>query len=176
MGQIFFVGLLILFVSTIFILNRKWGMLRDDRTNLNSTYSISIIQIAFWSNIIIAAFIATMFKRMAFPDINHSLLIMMGLTGSTQILSNVAEGKTSIASANSNGFWSDILNRGDMHRWQVVLVNLGVGIFFIYSVYTYLPDVTVTTDKVMPQIPDGILWFLGVSNGTYVACKATIEK
>jgi hypothetical protein len=173
--QFFYAGLLLIIGFIIIITNHKYGMLRDKATaGIIAPYSYSRVQLAWWIVIFLASFFATMFIKQKFPNIDPSILMLVGLTGVISASSSVVE-KGELTSLVSKGFWTDIINGGDPHRLFTVFVNIGVGSFFIYQVFTNLVTATIA-DNVMPIIPNQILELLGVSGGLYITGKAIIEK
>ncbi|MFA4828931.1 MAG: hypothetical protein WC855_06020 [Thermodesulfovibrionales bacterium] len=66
---------------------------------------------------------------------------------------------------NSNGFFTDILNDVNgmsLHRFQIVIWTLILGIIFVCSVYQELS---------MPEFSDTLLALVGISSGTYLGFK-----
>ena len=65
----------------------------------------------------------------------------------------------------SQGFWQDVLSDGhgySIHRFQIVVWTLVLGIIFVSSVYDSLR---------MPEFSTTLLGLMGISAGTYVAFK-----
>jgi hypothetical protein len=65
----------------------------------------------------------------------------------------------------SEGFFRDIIsdhNNVSIHRFQMVVWTLVLGVFFLRSV---------TKSLSMPQFDDSMLILMGISNGTYLGLK-----
>ena len=76
------------------------------------------------------------------------------------------------------GFLLDILsdNTGvSVHRFQAVVMNLVIGIWFVIEVYYNLRSAQ-KADDVIPSITNQVMVLLAIGAGTYVMIKSSENK
>lgn len=176
----------IVLVIAIFILMiSRYDVLRDESTCAagDKPYSLSRVQLAFWSVIIICAFIHLWGLNDFDPnsvDLGKTSLILLGISASAGILgrtidgsdqSQVTAGKMTTRHQDvcSEGFWKDILsdsNGVSIHRFQNVMFTIILMSSYIISVY----------NGTIPDFNDNLLILSGVSSGTYLGVKMTENK
>jgi len=178
-SQILFGVLLLIIFCVILIFNFKFDALKDSGADSvsNKPYSFGKVQLSWWTVIIFSAFAACLFVEKLIPNLDPSLLYLLGISGGTTLLAKVIDAKENQASSvvESKGFFADILNYGDIHRLQTMLFNIAVGIWFVLQVAHNLIvplSADYTIDKVLPAIPTYILALLTVSNAIYLGGKA----
>ncbi len=195
---------LIVLFAVVWICDRKYSLLRDVSTASIKPYSFSRVQLAWWTCIVLAAFITIIFTKHQIPTLDSSTLVLLGIgVGTTAVATMIDVSDQSNPalklSQNDKGvnFFLDILsdkNGVSISRLQVVIFNIVFGLWFVITVchnlrmvdpyvYTDLAKcVDCATDHssvynlIIPKICDNNLILLGLSSGTYVALKATENK
>jgi hypothetical protein len=184
-----FWALLFVLLTSVYIIDNKYQMLRDVSTLAKRPYSYSRIQLAWWTIIIAASFIAVLFKGAEIPNLYDSTWLLLTISAGTSAAAGVIgisdRTNPNIVQANmsqnqpSQGLLLDILsdNNGvSVHRFQAIVFNLAIGIWFIYTVNHNLMDTKVVSDLVIPKLTNSVLALLGVSSGTYAILKTTENK
>ena len=186
----FWVPFLILFAS-VAICEGKWCMLRDLSAARPQPYSWSKVQLAWWSIILLSAFIAILWKSQLTPTFHESAVIMLGISSMTTAAARMIDvsDKTTadlIRHQDDKGetFFLDILsdhNGISISRFQTVVFNLVFGIWFIGELLHKLPGIVIgseqkVVDAVIPPITTNNLVLLGLSSATYAALKLTENK
>ncbi len=182
----YFVGLA-LFLALLFWLAGRTPLLRD-RTPLTPAgklppYSLSRFQMAFWSFLIIAAYLFIWMITQELDTITGSVLALLGIGSGTALgatlidkekVTNSAAGEAQAPAAAappakrvavSEGFLRDVLSDDEgisLYRLQLFVWTLVLGIIFIASVYDGLQ---------MPQFNPTLLGLMGISSGTYLGFK-----
>ena len=177
-SQMLLAGLMILVAGIVLIFDFKYGALRDsgDATITNKPFSLARVQLTWWTIIIFSAFAACIFVKQQLPNLDPSLLVLLGISGATTLGGAVMDSKGGMVASlsQSNGFFADILNNGDIHRLQALLFNSAVGVWFVFQVgknlITPLTD-TFTINLVLPDIPNYTLGLLGISSALYLGMK-----
>jgi hypothetical protein len=180
----FWVTFALLSVIIIFC-ERKFYMLCDHSSATSQPYSWSRIQLAWWSVIILSAFIAILLtsKDNQVPSLDQSTVILLAISGATSItarmidVSDLSNNLVRHQDCSSQGFFLDILsdnNGASVHRFQTIVFNLAFGAWFIIHVLNHItsPDV----NSIIPKISDSNLLLLGLSSATYAAMKSTENK
>ncbi|HEY7215851.1 MAG TPA: hypothetical protein VIC28_14585 [Thermoanaerobaculia bacterium] len=180
---------LALFVVVLFWLARRTPLLRD-RSPLTPAgklppYSLSRFQMAFWSFLIIAAYVFIWMITQELDTITGSVLALLGIGSSTALAATLidkekvtktaaGEGEAQAPSAAappaktaavSEGFLRDVLSDDEgisLYRLQLFVWTIVLGIIFIASVYDGLQ---------MPQFNPTLLGLMGISSGTYLGFK-----
>jgi hypothetical protein len=146
--------------------------LRDESTKSPKPYSLSRVQLWWWTLIILSSGLAVFGKSGAFPDLNGTCLALLGISLGTAATGRMVDA-TQASGANrhqdrwaSEGFWSDILsdeNGLSVHRFQLVMFNLIFAAVFVM-------DTLVA--GALREFEPLVLTVLGVSAGGYVSIKA----
>jgi len=182
--------LLIIVLIAFFWLAKKRDILRDGPPiNGNpQPYSLGKTQMAWWFFLIIIGFVMIWLISGDQDTISASLLTLMGISGGTALGSSLIEQnpKTPPAPAGgggaapppppppappvSRGWLKDILGDSSggivLHRLQVVLWTLVLGIMLVVAVVTSLT---------MPAFNTTLVTLMGISSGTYVGFKFAEE-
>lgn len=176
------IGLLVLIVY----LDEKRGMLRDISIALRKPYSFGRVQLAWWTMIVIASFVAVLSIGKGTPKLDPSTLVLLGISSVTTAAARVIdvsdESNRAIRRSQDEGgdwFFPDILSDAagvSIHRLQSVLFNSVIGIWFVTAVTYNLAHPTGNIDNIMPVLKDGDLILLGLSSGTYAALKTMENK
>ncbi len=142
-------------------------------------YSLARTQLAFWTLIVVFSLIFIWFNTDTLGYITTTAITLLGISGGTSVVAkiidvshkNAAQTNTLISaqqfkdSYKSKGLLTDIMSdeKGiSVHRFQLVLFTIGLGIYFIWHVIYYLQ---------MPDYSTTLLLLIGVSNTTYAGLK-----
>jgi hypothetical protein len=151
-------------------------------------YSLSRFQMAFWSFLIIAAYLFIWIITKELDTITGSVLALLGIGSATALGAKLIDtGKATAAAAAGNdggeqpqpaaapppppkgtvskGFLHDVLSDAagiSLYRFQLFAWTWVLGIIFIASVYHGLQ---------MPQFNPTLLGLMGISSGTYLGFK-----
>lgn len=182
----YFAGLLLSFLLMV-RLARRTSLLRDPVAapppGAVAPYSLSRFQMAFWSFLVIAAYVFIWLITEELDTITGSVLALLGIGASTALAASLIDaGKANPAPAGaegaaapagpppartvaSRGFLRDVLSDDQgisLHRFQLFAWTLVLGVIFIASVYNGLQ---------MPQFNPTLLGLMGISSGTYLGFK-----
>jgi hypothetical protein len=194
-----FFGGLAVALALVVQLARRTALLRDRGEGVaggaQAPYSLARFQLAFWSFLVVAAYIFIWMITGELDTITGSVLALLGIGSGTALGAAIidqnrapeaapagessGEGATgttggeaaadtpprSRRKAVSLGFLRDILSdeRGlSLHRFQLFVWTLVLGMIFCYSVYGTLE---------MPQFNPTLLGLMGISSGTYLGLK-----
>lgn len=148
-------------------------------------YSLSLFQMAFWSFLIVAAYLFIWMITEELDTITGSVLALLGIGSSTALAAALidkekptpaaADGGEApplaapppppVKAAVSEGFLRDILSDAEgisLYRFQLFAWTLVLGVIFVASVYDGLQ---------MPQFNPTLLGLMGISSGTYLGFK-----
>lgn len=166
--------------------DRKYSLLRDISSATRKPYSFARVQLAWWSVIILAAFISIAATRGKIPVFDSSTLILLGISSAATATARIidisdVENPGITRSQNSEGQWFliDILSDAtgaSIHRFQAVVFNLIFGYWFIATVVNNLTQFVPDINKIIPPIDNSGLILLGLSTGTYAALKTMENK
>lgn len=176
-------------LAVLVYLARRSNLLRD-RDSLGlppgklSPYSLSRFQLAFWSFLVISAYLFIWMVTGELDTITGSVLALLGIGAGTALgarLIDTEAGATDPSSPDpartnaapaaaqppvaSRGFLRDILSDEQgisLHRFQLFVWTLVLGIIFVADVYGRLT---------MPQFSATLLGLMGISSGTYLGFK-----
>ncbi len=161
------------FLVLIFLLCRRTSLIRSGLTTqplAERPYSLSLFQMVFWFFLVIVAYVFVWMINDELDTITGSVLALIGIgagtaIGASLIDKNKAETETVVPVKTSRGFVHDVLSDADgisLHRFQMFVWTLVLGIIFIASVYKNLS---------MPEFSSTLLGLMGISSGTYVGFK-----
>jgi hypothetical protein len=166
----------------IIFLSIRWAystdLIKDAQSKTETTekpYSFSRTQLLWWVNVIVICFIYLFAKEQAFSLLNNTCLILLGISAGTTVSGRIIDSnKATTAAKNSivlsqdakkENFLTDILsdeNGISVHRFQGVVFNVVLGIFFMVKFFT---------DLKLPEFGSQELALLGISSSTYLAGK-----
>lgn len=174
--------------AVVYFFDKYYFMLRDNSTALPRPYSFARVQLAWWSVIILAAFISIIILSGGdAPTFNSSTLYLLGISSATSVgatlidISDQTNPNLTNLGQNIKGdnLMLDILsdkNGVNVHRFQTVVFNVVFGVWFIVYVLNHLGSSNTSPSAVMPLIDSNNLILLGVSSGLYTALKTTENK
>jgi len=137
-------------------------------------YSLSRFQMAFWSVLVVAAYLFIWLITKELDTITGSVLALLGIGSATALGAKIIDtGKAPAAGAPpaptkggvSKGFLRDVLSDAEgisLYRFQLFVWTWVLGVIFIASVYNGLQ---------MPQFNPTLLGLMGISSGTYLGFK-----
>ncbi|MES2655831.1 MAG: hypothetical protein V4620_09600 [Bacteroidota bacterium] len=164
----------ILIILALFIYANKRGLLKDISTQLlkDKPYSLGRSQLAFWTLIVSVSYVFIALVTGELAPLSTSTLILLGISGATTAAAGIIDQNDVLSNkprSQSNnkteGFITDVLsdaNGMSVHRFQMLVFNLLLGLFFIKQVFTQLQ---------MPDFDDNLLLLMGLSNSTYAGLK-----
>jgi hypothetical protein len=162
---------------------RKGGLIRSGSATVPVTkrpYNLSLFQMAFWLFLVVAAYIFIWMINGELDTITDSVLGLLGIGSGTALASalidknkqplNLATAAAVPAEAGkpleTHGFLNDVLTDEtgnlSLHRFQLFVWTLVLGIIFCTSVYKSLA---------MPEFSSTLLGLMGISSGTYIGFK-----
>jgi energy-coupling factor transporter transmembrane protein EcfT len=172
----FLIGLLLAILIAAY-LARTTTILRNPVPGLppaQAPYSLSRFQLAFWSLLVIAAYLFIWLITEELDTITGSVLALLGIGSATALGATIIDqGKPANPQASapaapvvaSRGFLNDVLSDDQglsLYRFQLFAWTLVLGVIFCASVYDGLA---------MPQFSTTLLGLMGISSGTYLGFK-----
>lgn len=167
-------------VLLLWLYGNKRGMLRDNSTLPDiqlRPYSMARTQLAFWTLIVSVSYIFIALVTGELAPLSTSTLVLLGVSGATTATAALIDSNDVMNNAirhqntqESKGWLTDLLsdNNGiSVHRFQMLVFNMILGIFFLQQVFTCLH---------MPDFGNNLLVLLGISNGTYAGIKILENK
>lgn len=163
-------GLLFIIIS-LFILARRSSIIKDNclLPTQQKPFSLAKTQLAWWTGIIISCYIFIWAVTGARVPITESTLALLSIGITTSVGAKVIdvsqEKKHRPQASPSSGFIIDILsddNGVSIHRFQMVVWNLVMGVGFVISM---------AINYAMPEFDNTLLALMGVSNGAYLGLK-----
>ena len=127
-------------------------------------FSLGKTQMALWTFAVAPALAFIFLVTWNASAISPGVLVLMGISFGTTLMSAVADDKTPVP-MKSEGFFYDLNNDGtgpSVHRYQMVLFTVILVVIFAVKTIAGL---------VMPDFDASLLALMGISNGTYVGFK-----
>jgi hypothetical protein len=133
-------------------------------------YSLSLFQMSFWFFLVIAAYVFMWLINDELDTITDSVLGLIGIgaataLGAALIDKNKTAPQPDEPGGTSEGFLNDVMSDPtgvSLHRFQMFVWTLVLGVIFIGSVYKNLE---------MPEFSATLLGLMGISSGTYLGFK-----
>ena len=133
-------------------------------------YSLSLFQMSFWFFLVIAAYVFMWLITDELDTITDSILGLIGIGAATALgAALIDKNKTAPMpdepGGKSRGFLNDVMSDPtgvSLHRFQMFVWTLVLGVIFIGSVYKNLE---------MPEFSATLLGLMGISSGTYLGFK-----
>jgi hypothetical protein len=172
--QQFYAFVILLIAAMLFFiyLCRNTSLIRSNAPGVppdEQPYSLSQFQMAVWFFLVIAAYIFIWLICDELDTITDSVLGLIGIGSATAIGAAVIDqNKATIdaATRTTRGFLRDVMsdNTGaiSLHRFQMFVWTLVLGLIFVVSVYNGLE---------MPEFSATLLGLMGISSGTYLGFK-----
>jgi hypothetical protein len=167
----------------IALLEKKYGMLKDQSSASPQPFSWSRVQLTWWTLIILSSFIGIYFTRdYQLPQLLASTVILLGISGATTVVartmdvSDINAGNARHQDQGSQNFFLDILsdsNGVSIHRFQTIVFNLVFGCWYVTTVLHNIDNAAVNINSIIPDISNNNLILLGISSATYAALKSS---
>jgi ABC-type sugar transport system permease subunit len=169
-----FLAIAAVFVFLVVLLCQRTAIIRSGTPTQpikDRPFSLSLFQMMFWFCLVIVAYVFVWMINDELDTITGSVLALIGIGAGTAIgasLIDKSKSETAPPEAvpvNTRGFVHDVLSDADgisLHRFQMFVWTLVLGIIFIASVYNNLS---------MPEFSSTLLGLMGISSGTYVGFK-----
>jgi len=169
-----YLGILAIGITLIARLAWKTSILRaPGLEGRQAPFSLSRFQLAFWSLLVIAAYVFIWMVTKELDTITGSVLVLLGIGSGTALAAVLIDsGKAtpavtvaSVMPTRSRGFLHDVLSDDhgiSIYRFQLFVWTLVLGVIFCASVYDGLQ---------MPQFSTTLLGLMGLSSGTYLGFK-----
>ena len=168
-------GALIAVALVAFIyLARNTDIVRDSRPAVlqageRRPYSLARCQMAFWFFLVLAGFFLIWLITGDYNGIvTEQTLVLVGISAATGAFSVAIDSNKGAATPQwpiHTSFFDDLLtdvNGIALHRYQMLVWTIALGIIFLYSAYQTLAT---------PDFDANLLTLLGVSSGTYLGFK-----
>jgi hypothetical protein len=165
-------------IVALICLGRCSGMLRDANSQVphgppttphcktqNRSYSNARVQMAWWFALIFIVYVMLLVTTQEWPTLNGSTLALLGIPGIAGLAAAGIDSDPKRTMPPTAGFWNDILTDANgitLARFQMLVWNLAVGLFFLFKAIT---------DLRFPELDPTTLGLLGLSAGTYVGLK-----
>jgi len=184
---IFWITFGVLAFSVVFC-DRRYCMLKDSSKAGRKPYSWSRVQLAWWTIILLSAFISVLFYYQQALTFSESTVVLLGISAATTATArviDVSEAENPLVSSRSqddegSNLLLDILsdkNGVSINRFQTVVFNFAFGCWFIYTILKNLPVLPKEgINGILPDISTNNLVLLGLSSATYAAMKTTENK
>lgn len=164
-------GVLAAAVVVMILLAANTAILRDGGPG--TSFSLGRCQMAWWLYLITASFIYIWLTTGEFSGVLSSdCLILLGISGTTGLASLYVpppDGKTARTYTASTGFFADLLTSDlngvptvQLHRLQMVIWTLILGVVFVWEVYSAFR---------MPKFDTNLLIMMGISGSLYLGFK-----
>ena len=166
-----FVLLLIASLLLFIYFCRSSSLIRNNVPGLpidKQPFSLALFQMAFWFFLVIVSYVFIWLINDELDTITDSVLGLVGIGAATAIGATlIDQNKASMDAATSlsRGFLRDVMsdNTGiSLHRFQMFVWTLVLGVIFVASVYRSLE---------MPEFSASLLGLMGISSGTYLGFK-----
>lgn len=170
----------ILLILGLFLYMNNRGLLKDYSSLplKERPFSLSRSQLGFWTLVVSMSYIFIALVTGELAPLTSSTLVLLGISGATTAAAGIIDKNDALNAGvvrtqdvnKSEGFFTDILsdaNGVSVHRFQMVVFNFILGLFFIKQVFTRLE---------MPGFDSNLLILMGLSNATYAGLKSNENK
>lgn len=172
-------GLLLLLFLCDWFIYKGGNVLRDASQAAEKPYSMSRVQLWWWTNIIVAGFILVYLKTGILPDLNDTCLTLLGIGLGTTVAGRIIDGHDEAQKADrhqnhaNQDFFTDILSDEQgvsIHRFQTLIFNVVYGVTFIVLVIE-TARVGTTPVSYFPSYNTATLGVLLGSSAGYLVAK-----
>ncbi|SHJ37211.1 hypothetical protein SAMN02745146_2950 [Hymenobacter daecheongensis DSM 21074] len=167
----------LVFIGLIWLAIRT-DIIKDQSTHEKRPYSLARTQIAWWTLVVLAAFLHLYVYTNEMPTLTDATLVLLGISagtfaGARLVDQSQAEAQRHQSTVGSRGFFYDLMSDGSdrynsgrngisVHRFQLLIWTLVLTILFLRYTLRNLD---------MPKFDDNLLLLMGISNGTYLLLK-----
>lgn len=156
-------------IGTLVALARTTDIIRDASKNDKKPYSLARTQLAFWTVLVVSAYVFIWATTGEVPSLEGSTLallgISMGTTAAARTIDTSQAGNKRHQDQASEGFLIDIISdvQGvSIHRFQMAVWSVVLGAIFVQHALAQC--------AIYP-FDNTLLALLGISNGAYVGLK-----
>ncbi len=147
------------------------GVISDDA---KAPFSLSRTQLAYWTIIVVIAYIAIWIESGAFMHLTAQVLTLLGISAATTVGANMIDNadirnaRTRTRHQEHNDTDSFVLNiisdkyGPSVYRFQNVIFSIVIGSYFLYRVFL---------DYEIPDLDTNLMVLMGISSTTYLAIK-----
>jgi hypothetical protein len=167
-----FLGLLALALAIFIYMCKTTSLVRSGTHPVprERPYSLSLFQMSFWFFLVIAAYVFMWLINDELDTITDSVLGLIGIGAATALGAALIDKNKTAPQPDepggvSEGFLNDVMSDPtgvSLHRFQMFVWTLVLGVIFIGSVYKNLE---------MPEFSATLLGLMGISSGTYLGFK-----
>ncbi len=135
--------------------------------------SLSLAQILLWSILVFSASFYVLVVSGKLLDLTNDVLVLLGIAGGTSIIAKITaaakeeKGEALAGATVKEPEWLELIQtdgRPDLYKFQMALFTVLAVVFVTGKIYWTLE---------FPELPAGLLTLIGISNGVYLAAKAT---
>jgi hypothetical protein len=133
----------------------------------NGRLSASKVQFWLWTFVLLLSVLYLSFLRCGIVEVPETAVLLLGISGGGALGAKwmrkgmpKADPSTQVQSFSSA--WKGEGDRASLGRVQLLVWNLGVALIFLKVVFL---------KSELPDIPEGVLWLMGVSSGAYLGGK-----
>ena len=138
--------------------------------------SLSLAQILLWTILVFSASFYVLVASGKLLDLSDEVLVLLGIAGTTSVIAKITaaakneKGKMLTRELCRDPKWTDLVKTGggpDLYKFQMGLFTILAAFFVIGKIYKTFE---------FPALPSGLLTLIGISNGVYLAAKATSQS
>jgi hypothetical protein len=156
-------------------------------TGDDNRYSLSRFQSYLWTIAIAITFGALSIGTMTFADVPGNLILLMGISLGTSVVStaivSAQSGSAPLSRATRPSFVRDVFFESstpgslDLPRVQAFFWTVAALIIYLARFHQLLQQIepTAAGPVSLPDVPNGMVALMGVSQGTYLGAKAAAQ-
>jgi hypothetical protein len=135
--------------------------------------SLSLAQILLWTMLVFTASFYVLVVSGKLLDLTDAVLVLLGIAGGTSVIAKIAasgkqeKGQELAGAELKRPNWLELIQtegRPDLYKFQMALFTVLAAVFVTGKIFETL---------MFPELPAGLLTLIGISNGVYLAAKAT---
>ena len=135
--------------------------------------SLSLAQILLWTFLVFSASFYVLIASGKLLDLTDDVLILLGITGGSSVIAKISafvrteRGRDLSAVPVKDPKWQDLVQtegRPDLYKFQMLMFTALAALFVVFEIAGTFE---------FPALPAGLLTLIGISNGVYLAAKAT---
>ncbi|MFL5346231.1 MAG: hypothetical protein ACJ8AT_15690 [Hyalangium sp.] len=181
LGFFIYLSSMVVLLVVLLRLCKRTGLIRAGVGDIEKRpYSLSLFQMVFWLYLVVGAYVFIWMVNGELSNLNESVLAMMSIGAATALGSQVIDINKATARGISPAgpspdtrqplelmrFLEEVLKDENgnicLHRFQLFVWTLVLGVIFCRSVYSTLE---------MPEFSVTLLGLMGISSGTYLGFK-----
>ncbi len=127
--------------------------------------ALSQFQIMLWSFVVGGGAIYVMMLTGDLIDVTTGTLVLLGISGGATLATEMSKGSTARTPVDRPPRWADMVTSPDGTEIDVTHVQM----LFFTVITALFVTIKIVTGYAIPEIPDGFLVLMGLSNGVYVS-------